>query len=64
MVPVIELDRLFDRLLHGTGVRRARIEHQAQWHARGPGSNYKQRDLRQGVVSWPEERTHPRSRSI
>src|SRR5262252_2360547 len=60
VMAVIELDRLFDRILHAARERRARIQHQAQRHARGPGGDDKKRDLRQGVVSGAEERTHPR----
>ena len=64
VVAVIELDRLFDRVLHDPRVGRARVQHETTGNTHRSGRDEKKRQLRQGIVSGAKERTHPRSRSI
>src|SRR4029077_7801869 len=59
VVPVIELHRLLDRILHAARIGRARVGHEPTQRTHSPGSDDEQRDLRRGVVPGPKEWAHP-----
>ncbi len=64
VVAMIELKRLFDRILHPTRVRCSHIKKQAADRPQCARREHEKGDVRECVVPGPKERSHPRWRSI
>jgi hypothetical protein len=58
VVPVIELDRLLDRILHPTRERTAHVEEESSDATGGAPRDDQKRQFRQSVVSRAEQGSH------